>query len=83
MIRAFVLINCRFQFNDRVIEDFKFPFISHVYRTSGIYDIIIVRVNSIQFNSITDKVLTETMIRDIRGVDIVYSTMTLMIADDK
>jgi DNA-binding Lrp family transcriptional regulator len=82
MISAFVFINCRFQFNDRVIEELsKLPFISHMYRTSGIYDIII--EGSIQLNSITDKALTETMIRDIRGVDNVDSTMTLMIADDK
>ena len=48
----------------------------HIYRSSDPYDIIA------KLNSITDDVLAETMIQDIRKIDNVNSIMTLTIADD-
>jgi hypothetical protein len=49
----------------------------HVYRPSDLYGI------TVKLNSITDNVLAETMIQDIRGIGNVNSIMTLTIADDK
>lgn len=78
MASAFIFINCHFPFNDVVIEELgKLPFVSNVYRTSGIYDIII------RVNSLTEKALRQNMIRDIRGIENVDSTVTMLIADEK
>jgi DNA-binding Lrp family transcriptional regulator len=52
MTSAFIFIDCHFPFNDAVIEELvKLPFVSDVYRTSGIYDIIV------GVNSLTEKAL--------------------------
>jgi DNA-binding Lrp family transcriptional regulator len=78
MTSAFIFINCHFPFNDAVIEGLgKLPFVSNVYRTSGIYDIIV------RVNSLTEKTLRENMIRDIRSIENVNSTMTMVIAEGK
>jgi DNA-binding Lrp family transcriptional regulator len=78
MASAFIFINCHFRFNDAVIEELdKLPFVSNVYRTSGIYDIII------RVNSLTEKTLRQNMIRDIRGIENVNSSVTMVIADEK
>jgi DNA-binding Lrp family transcriptional regulator len=72
MISAFIFINCHFPFNDAVIEELgKLPFVSNVYSTSGIYDIIV------RVNSPTGKALRQNMIRDIRGIENVNSTVTM------
>jgi DNA-binding Lrp family transcriptional regulator len=63
MTSAFIFINCHFPFNDAVIEELgKPPFVSNVYRTRGIYDIIV------RVNSLTEKALRQNMIQDIRGI---------------
>jgi DNA-binding Lrp family transcriptional regulator len=78
MTSAFVFINCYFPFNDAVIEELnKLRFVSAVYRTSGIYDIIV------RVNSLTKKALREDMIRNIHGIENVNSTLTMVIADEK
>jgi DNA-binding Lrp family transcriptional regulator len=52
-----VFINCHFPFSDALIEELgKLPFVSSVYRTSGIYDIIV------RVNSLTEEALSENMI---------------------
>jgi hypothetical protein len=48
-----------------------------MYRSSDLHDIIV------KLNSITDSVLAETIIQDIRERDNVNSIMTLTIADYK
>jgi DNA-binding Lrp family transcriptional regulator len=78
MTSAFIFINCHFPFNDAVIKELgKLPFVSNLYRTSGIYDIIV------RVNSLTEKALRENMIRDIRSIENVNSTMTMVIAEGK
>jgi DNA-binding Lrp family transcriptional regulator len=78
MTSAFVFINCHFPFNDAVIEELgKLPFVSDVYRTSGIYDIIV------GVNSFTEKALRQNMIMDIRSIENVNSIVTMVIADEK
>jgi DNA-binding Lrp family transcriptional regulator len=77
MTFAFIFINCHFPFNDVVIEELgKLPLVSNVYRTSGIYDIIV------RVNSLTEKALRQNMTRDIRGIENVNSTVTMVIADE-
>jgi DNA-binding Lrp family transcriptional regulator len=77
MTSAFIFINCHFPFNDVVIEELgKLPLVSNVYRTSGIYDIIV------RVNSLTEKALRQNMTRDIRGIENVNSTVTMVIADE-
>jgi DNA-binding Lrp family transcriptional regulator len=78
MTSAFAFINCHFPFNDAVIKEFcKLPFVSDVYRTGGIYDIII------RVNSLTEKGVRENIIRNIRSMESVNSTMTMVIAEGK
>jgi DNA-binding Lrp family transcriptional regulator len=77
-ISAFMLINCHFPFKNAVIEELgKLPFVSDVYRTSGIYDIIA------KINSLTEKALKQNMIWEIRRIEHVNSTVTMVIADEK
>ena len=72
MTSAFVFINCHFPFIHAVIEELgKLPFVSNVYRTSGIYDIIV------RVNSPTENALRQNMIRDVRGIENVNSTVTM------
>ncbi|MDQ3872397.1 MAG: Lrp/AsnC family transcriptional regulator [Thermoproteota archaeon] len=78
MTSALVFINCHFPFNDAVIKELgKLQFVSDVYRTGGIYDII-VRVNSLTENALRGKI-----IRNIRSIKNVNSTMTMVIAEGK
>jgi DNA-binding Lrp family transcriptional regulator len=78
MTSAFIFIDYHFPFNDAVIEELvKLPFVSDVYRTSGIYDIIV------RVNSLTEKALRQNMIRDIRSIENVNSTVTMVIVDEK
>ena len=78
MTSALVFINCHFPFNDAVIKEFsKLPFVSDVYRTGGIYGIII------RVNSLTEKAVRENIIRNIRSMESVNSTMTMVIAEGK
>lgn len=78
MTSAFIFINCHFPFNDVVIEELgKLPFVNNVYRTSGIYDIIV------RVNLPTDKALRQNITRDIHSIESVNSTVTMVIADDK
>ena len=78
MTSAFVFINCYFPFSDAVIEELgKLPFVSAVYRTSGIYDILV------RVNSLTEEALSENVIRNSRGIENANSTLTMVIADEK
>jgi DNA-binding Lrp family transcriptional regulator len=77
MTSAFIFINCHFPFNDVVVEELgKLPFVSNVYRTSGIYDIIV------RVNMPAEKTRRQNMTRDIHSIENVNSTVTMVIADE-
>jgi DNA-binding Lrp family transcriptional regulator len=77
MTSAFIFINCHFPFSDRVIEELgKLRFVNNVYRTSGIYDIIV------RVNLPTEKARRQNMTRDIHSIENVNSTVTMVIADE-
>ena len=70
-------MNCSIPINDSVARVKQISIHRQLYRTSGIYDIIV------NLNSNTDNILREIMTQDIDGIDNINSTMTLRIADDK
>ena len=60
-----------------VVEELgKLPFVNNVYRTSGIYDIIV------RVNLPTEKTQRQNMTRDIRSIENINSTLTMVIADE-
>lgn len=75
MISAIVLVNCRFPFDTRVVDELnKVAAVSHVYRTSGIYDLIV------KVTADTENVLRKTVSGDIGAIRNVNSTVTMVIA---
>jgi hypothetical protein len=70
-------MNCSIPINDSVARVKQISIHRQLYRTSGIYDIIV------NLNSNTDNILRETMTQDIDGMDNINPTMTLRITDDK
>ena len=75
MTSAFVILNCRFPFDMRIMHEIsKLPSVTNVYRTKGMYDLII-RVNVKTEYEL--KELVSTNINTVQGVD---STLTLTIA---
>ena len=77
MTSAFIFINCHFPFNDAVAEELgKLPFVNNVYRTRGIYDIIV------RVNLPAEKAQRQSMTRDIRSIENINSTLTMVIADE-
>ena len=73
---AFVILNCRFPFDTRIMHEIsKLPSVTNVYRTEGMYDLI-VRVNVETEHKLKELIFTN--INAIRGVD---STLTLTIAE--
>ena len=75
MISAIVLINCRFPFDTRIIDELhKLSAVSFVYRTSGIYDLIL-KITADSETELSKAVGTK--ISTIRNVD---STLTMVIA---
>jgi DNA-binding Lrp family transcriptional regulator len=75
MTSAIVLLNCRFPFDIKIINELnKLSAVNYVYRTSGIYDLI-VKVTANTENELHKAVGAE--ISTIRNVD---STVTMLIA---
>jgi len=75
MISAFVLINCRFPLDVSILEVLrKLPSITSVYRTSGIYDIII------KISDVTEQELQKTVSNNINSIHDVNSTVTMIVA---
>ncbi|MEM3095325.1 MAG: Lrp/AsnC family transcriptional regulator [Nitrososphaera sp.] len=75
MISAIVLVNCRFPFDADVIAELnKLSAVSHVYRTSGIYDLIV------KVSADTENSLRRTVCVDIGTIRNVDSTVTMVIA---
>ncbi|WP_226987271.1 Lrp/AsnC ligand binding domain-containing protein [Candidatus Nitrososphaera evergladensis] len=70
-----MLLNCRFPFDARIIDELnKLSAVTYVYRTSGIYDLIL-KVTANTENELHKTVGTE--IGTIRNVD---SILTMVIA---
>ena len=75
MISAFVLINCRFPLDVSILEALrKLPSITSVYRTSGIYDIIV------KISDVTEQELRKAVSKNINSIHDVNSTVTMIIA---
>ena len=71
MASAFVLVNCRFPFDKRIMADIsKMPFVSDVHRTEGRYDLMV------KVKAETEDGLKEAIskgISAVRGVDAILS----------
>ncbi len=75
MISTIVLVNCRFPFDaDVIVELNKLSAVSQVYRTSGIYDLIV------KVSADTENSLRRTVCADIGTIRNVDSTVTMVIA---
>ena len=71
MVSAFVLVNCHFPFDARIMADIsKMPFVSDVHRTEGRYDLMV------KVNAETEDELKEAIsngISAVKGVDAIVS----------
>jgi DNA-binding Lrp family transcriptional regulator len=77
MMSAFVLVNCHFPFDTRIMDEIsKMPSIANVYRTSGRYDLII------KINANTEDELKEIISTDINTLQGVDATVTMIIAKE-
>jgi DNA-binding Lrp family transcriptional regulator len=75
MFSAIVLVNCRFPFDARIVDELnKLSAVSQVYRTSGIYDLIV------KVSSDTENGLRRTVCADIGTIHNVNSTVTMVVA---
>ena len=75
MVSAFVLVNCRFPLDVAILETIrKLPSVTSVYRTSGIYDIIV------KISDVNEKVLRQAVSKDINSIHNVDSTVTMIVA---
>jgi DNA-binding Lrp family transcriptional regulator len=77
MVSAFVLVNCHFPFDTRIMDEIsKMPSVANVYRTSGRYDLIV------KVNANTEDEVKEIISRDINGLQGVDATFTIIIAKE-
>jgi len=75
MVSAFVLVNCRFPLDVSILDTIrKLPSVSSVYRTSGIYDIIV------KISDVTEKDLRHAVSENISSIHDVDSTLTMIVA---
>jgi DNA-binding Lrp family transcriptional regulator len=75
MKSALVLINCHFPFDIKILEKFKkIPAITDIYRSKGIYDLIV------KITSSSEEEFGEIM-NDISRTDNVDATVTLTIIE--
>ncbi|HEX6562049.1 MAG TPA: Lrp/AsnC family transcriptional regulator [Nitrososphaera sp.] len=75
MTSAIVLLNCRFPFDIGIINELnKLSAVNFVYRTSGIYDLIV------KVTANTENELHETVGTEIGTIHNVDSTLTMLIA---
>jgi DNA-binding Lrp family transcriptional regulator len=71
MVSAFVLVNCHFPFDSRIMADISnMPFVSDVHRTEGRYDLM-VRVNADTEDGLKEAI--SKGISAVKGVDAVVS----------
>jgi DNA-binding Lrp family transcriptional regulator len=77
MMSAFVLVNCHFPFDTRIMDEIsKMPSVANVYRTSGRYDLII------KINANTEEELKEIISTDINTLQGVDATVTMIIVKE-
>jgi len=75
MVSAFVLVNCHFPFDPRIMDEIsKMPFVTNLYRTSGRYDLIV------KVNANTEDEVKEMISIDINRLQGVDATFTMIIA---
>jgi len=75
MVSAFVLVNCHFPFDKRIMADIsKMPIVSDVYRTEGRYDLMV------KVNAETEDGLKEAISKGISAVNGVDAILSLTIA---
>jgi DNA-binding Lrp family transcriptional regulator len=75
MIAAFVLVNCHFPFDTRIMHEIsKMPSVTNVYRTEGRYDLMV------KINAETEEMLTNMISRDFNAIHGVDATLTMIIA---
>lgn len=75
MVAAFVLVNCHFPFDSRIMYEISnMPPVTNVYRTEGRYDLIV------KINAETKDMLTNLVSRDFAAIPGVDATLTMFIA---
>jgi len=75
MISAFVIINCHFPFDTRILHEIsKLPSVTNVYRIEGRYDLIV------KLTADTENKLNEVISTDIKTIHGVDATLSLVIA---
>jgi DNA-binding Lrp family transcriptional regulator len=75
MIAAFVLINCHFPFDVRIMHEItNMPSVTNVYRIEGRYDLMV------KLNAETKDMLANMISRDFNAIHGVDATLTLFIA---
>lgn len=74
MISALVLINCRFPFDTKIVDELnKLSAVNMIYRTAGIYDLIV------KISANTENDLRKTVCADISMIHNINSTVTMVI----
>jgi len=73
MIVAFVLVNCHFPFDARIIDDIsRISSVTHVYRTEGRYDLLL------EINAETENKLRDMITQDVNAIHGVDATLTMI-----
>jgi DNA-binding Lrp family transcriptional regulator len=74
MIGAFVLVNCHFPFDMRIMQEIsKIPSVTDVYRTEGRYDLMV------KVNAETEDKLRNMISRDFNAINGIDATITMII----
>ena len=75
MVSAFVLVNCHFPFEKRIMAEIsKMPFVSDIHRTEGRYDLMV------KVKAETEDGLKEVISKGISAVKGVDAILSLTIA---
>ena len=75
MIAAFVLVNCHFPFDTRILDEIsRMPSVTNVYRTEGRYDLMVM------VNAETEVRLRNLVSRDFNAINGVDATLVIIIA---
>ena len=75
MIAAFVLVNCHFPFDTRIMHEIsKMPSVTNVYRTEGRYDLMV------KINAETEDKLRNMISRDFNAIGGIDATVIMIIA---
>lgn len=73
MIAAFVLVNCHFPFDARIIDEIsRMPSVTHVYKTEGRYDLLL------EINAETENKLRDMITQDVNAIHGVDATLTMI-----